>query len=161
MAVSRNRGLSRSPHSFTNLCRTPSVAKPCRGPLCRVLYSSIGLSQGGFVARPPDSATSLVAKRPPGPVTSAMFLRRCHMYTYIYTYTSYISLSIYIYVHIHTYTIKLHGAFGYESLCLGSRTLLPGCFVPEPAARQCHVPAGPKAKIHLAVFGGPNVVYSL
>ena len=58
--------------------------------------SSIGLSQGRFVARPLDSVTSLVAKRPPGPVTSPMFLRRshinmCDIYIYIY---------IYIYIHI-------------------------------------------------------------
>ena len=38
MAVTRNRGLSRSsPPSVTYLCRRPSVTNPCRGPLCRVL----------------------------------------------------------------------------------------------------------------------------
>ena len=66
-----------------NLCRGPSVTNPCRGPLCRVLQSSTGLSQGGFAARPPDSVTSLVAKRPPSP----MFLRHCRIVTYIYIYT--------------------------------------------------------------------------
>ena len=80
VAVTRNRGLSRSPlPPVTYLCREPSVTNPCRGPLCRALWSSIGLWQGGFVARPPNSVTSLVAKRPRGPVTGPMFLRRCHM----------------------------------------------------------------------------------
>ena len=73
MRVARNRGLSRSPSSVTNLCRGLFVTNPCRGPLCRVLQSPIGLSQGGFVARLP-TVTSLVAKRAPGPVTSPMFL---------------------------------------------------------------------------------------
>ena len=36
------------------------------------------------MARTPDSVTSLVAKKPPGPVTSPMFLRRCHIYMNIY-----------------------------------------------------------------------------
>ena len=40
MGVARNRGLSRSPPFVTNLCRRPSVANPCRGPLCTVLQSS-------------------------------------------------------------------------------------------------------------------------
>ena len=76
MAVTRNRGLSRShptTPSVRYLCRGPSVTNPSRGPL----QSVIGLSQG-FVAGPPDSVTSLVAKRPP---TSPMFLRHCHMVT--------------------------------------------------------------------------------
>ena len=41
------------PASVTNLCRGPSVTNPCCRPLCRALQSSIGLLQGGFVARPP------------------------------------------------------------------------------------------------------------
>ena len=78
MGVARNRGLSRPPASVTSLCRGPSVTNPRRGPLWTVLQSSRGLSQGAFVARPPNSATSLVAKRRPRPVTSPMFLGHCH-----------------------------------------------------------------------------------
>ena len=78
-AVTRNRGLSRSPphplllHTFVAGPRLQTLV----AALCRVLQSVIGLSQGGFVAGPPDSVASLVAKRPPGPVARPMFLRRC------------------------------------------------------------------------------------
>ena len=68
------------PPSVTDICRGPSVTNPCRGPLFKVLQFSIGLSQGGFVARPPDAVTavtSLVAKRPPGPVANPMFFGGC------------------------------------------------------------------------------------
>ena len=79
LAVARNGCSSRPPLSVTNLCRGPSVTNPCRGPLCRVLQSSVGLSQGGFVSTPPDAVTGLVAKRPPGPVTNPMFSGCCHI----------------------------------------------------------------------------------
>ena len=79
MAVARNRGFSRSPPppSVTYLCCGPSVTNPCSRT--SALSTVVGLSQGGFVARTPDSVTSLVAKRPPGPVTGLMFLRCCHI----------------------------------------------------------------------------------
>ena len=56
-------------------CRGPSLTNLCR----RVLQSSIGLLRGGFVAKHPDSATSLVAKRLPGPVANPMILGRSHI----------------------------------------------------------------------------------
>ena len=113
MAVTRNGGLSRSPAplSVTYLCRGPAVTNPCRGPLCRVLYSSIGLSRGGFVARPPDSVTSLVAKRPLGPVTIPMFVRRCHIYIYILYIYIYVFPHLYVclyYLHLHCYSLSLY-----------------------------------------------------
>ena len=46
-------GVCRCPPSVANLCRGPSVTNPCRGHLCRVVQSSIGLSQEGCVTRPP------------------------------------------------------------------------------------------------------------
>ena len=60
-------------------CCGPSVTNLCRGPLCRVLLSSIGLAPGGFVARRRDSVTSLVRKRPIGHVANPMLLGRSHI----------------------------------------------------------------------------------
>ena len=81
MAVSRNRGLSRCPPPLlqTFVAALGPLLHTLVAGLFRVLWSSTGLSQGEFVARPPDSVASLVVKRPPGPVTRPMFLRRCHI----------------------------------------------------------------------------------
>ena len=103
MAVTRNRGLSRSPPPpfVTYLCRGPSVTNPCRGPLCRVLQSAIGLSQGGFVAGPPPrfcykpcrkKAARACYKPDVFEALPHMYICRCictcvHMYIYIYTHT--------------------------------------------------------------------------
>ena len=75
MGVARNRGLSRSqpPSPVTNLCREPSVTNPCRGFLCRILRSPQACGKEGLPQHPPHSVTSLVAKRPPGHVTSRCF----------------------------------------------------------------------------------------
>ena len=59
----------------------PSVTNPCRGPLCRVLQCSVGLLQGGFVARPPRFCYKQWRKRLPGPVTSPMFLGVATLYS--------------------------------------------------------------------------------
>ena len=76
------------------------------GPLLQTLVAGLcveyfSLSQGGFAARPPDSATRLVAKRPPGPVTSPMFLRRCHIHIYIYTCVLLYNVRNYLDFYIH------------------------------------------------------------
>ena len=83
MGVARNRGLSRCPPSATNLCRGPSVTNPCRGPLCRVLQSSIGLPQGGFVARPQIRLQARCSWAAAANVYIYIYI--CAMCIYIYT----------------------------------------------------------------------------
>ena len=133
MAVTRNnRGLSPSPPPpyVTHLCRGPSVTNPCHGPLCRIL--SIGLSRGRLVARPRDSVTSLVAKRPPGPVTSPMFLMLCHI-TYVIPPNSPKKTSLHspnpIKTLAHVRSNKLKATE--RPACKGSQTGTPSwCFAP-------------------------------
>ena len=86
MGVARNGGLSRFPSSVTNLCRGLSATNPCCGPLCTAAVFN-RLIAGSDCRKTLDSVTSLVAKRPPGPATSPMFLGRCHIHVYIYIYT--------------------------------------------------------------------------
>ena len=66
------------------VCRgsPPSDTNPGRGPLCRVLQSSIGLSQGGFVARPPILLQALLHYKPD------VFepLPKTYMHIHIYMY---------------------------------------------------------------------------
>ena len=103
-------GVCRGPSPFC-LCRGASVTNPCRGLLCRVLQSSTGLSQGGF--KTSRFFTSLVAKRPPGPVTSPMILGRCNIpaciQAHIRTYSIHTLHTLHLYIHLlHTPHAYMH-----------------------------------------------------
>ena len=94
----------RPPTSVTNLCRGPPVTNRCRGPLWTVLQSSNRRVAGRVCPKTPDSVTSFVAKRPPGPIYKPDALGCCHVHTYIYTHM-YLCVCIHVYTYIQHYTM--------------------------------------------------------
>ena len=100
--------VSRSPTPVTNL-RRGLVAGPLSQAfvrhLCRVLQSLVGLPRGEFVARHPDSVTSLVAKDRPGLYKRSASGPQPHGYIHTYIHAC---IRTYIHTYVHTYITYIH-----------------------------------------------------
>ena len=89
MGVAQHRCWSRSPPLSQTFVTGPLRAL-CYKRSSRASVESTAvfnrLVAGRVCRKTPHFVTSLVAKRPPRPVTSPMFLSRCHVCIYIYTH---------------------------------------------------------------------------